>query len=303
MKVRRNGFTLIELLVVIAIIAILAAILFPVFAQAREKARAISCLSNTKQMSLAILMYQQDYDEVFPSGFNDGIGWVGGQWPQYVQPYIKDGNFNIFKCPDDALSGLIHPESGQYASFTVYGISYAANGATGTWCCAPTWSSGYAAWGPMQFQFPTAGGWGMTQMTGPMTDAQVTQPAATILLAEKHNSDVNAAYTAGAYGGDSGGTIYGNYSDYLPICIISGAWMNGNPGMGPSLIPHDPGGTFPTYPATFTFGSGPNGSVSASHNNMGNFAFTDGHSKAMIPTATNPDPNNQPQNNMWNATR
>src|SRR5580704_9580530 len=62
-RVAGNGFTLIELLVVIAIIAILAAILFPVFAQAREKARAISCLSNTKQMGLAAIMYTQDYDE------------------------------------------------------------------------------------------------------------------------------------------------------------------------------------------------------------------------------------------------
>ncbi|HLK60100.1 MAG TPA: prepilin-type N-terminal cleavage/methylation domain-containing protein, partial [Chthonomonadaceae bacterium] len=65
----RRGFTLIELLVVIAIIAILAAILFPVFAQAREKARAISCMSNTKQMGIAALMYAQDFDETLvPAG-------------------------------------------------------------------------------------------------------------------------------------------------------------------------------------------------------------------------------------------
>lgn len=62
----RSGFTLIELLVVIAIIAILAAILFPVFAQAREKARSASCLSNTKQLGLGLVMYVQDYDETFP---------------------------------------------------------------------------------------------------------------------------------------------------------------------------------------------------------------------------------------------
>jgi len=66
MKRSRNGFTLIELLVVIAIIAILAAILFPVFARAREKARQTSCLSNLKQLSLAILMYAEDYDETLP---------------------------------------------------------------------------------------------------------------------------------------------------------------------------------------------------------------------------------------------
>ncbi|MEN6304741.1 MAG: prepilin-type N-terminal cleavage/methylation domain-containing protein, partial [Armatimonadia bacterium] len=65
---KRRGFTLIELLVVIAIIAILAAILFPVFAKAREKARQSSCLSNMKQMGLACLQYAQDYDEVLPAG-------------------------------------------------------------------------------------------------------------------------------------------------------------------------------------------------------------------------------------------
>src|SRR5207248_4593079 len=69
----RTGFTLIELLVVIAIIAILAAILFPVFAQARERARAVSCLSNTKQLGLAEMMYAQDYDEVYWS-----CPWPGG---------------------------------------------------------------------------------------------------------------------------------------------------------------------------------------------------------------------------------
>src|SRR5258708_12714556 len=66
LRVSRRGFTLIELLVVIAIIAILAAILFPVFAQARESARKISCLSNCKQMGLAAMMYVQDYDEMYP---------------------------------------------------------------------------------------------------------------------------------------------------------------------------------------------------------------------------------------------
>jgi prepilin-type N-terminal cleavage/methylation domain-containing protein len=71
---RRNGFTLIELLVVIAIIAILAAILFPVFAQAREKARQTQCLSNMRQMGLAVQMYLQDFDERFPLDSHTGSG-------------------------------------------------------------------------------------------------------------------------------------------------------------------------------------------------------------------------------------
>src|SRR5690348_9953402 len=104
----RNGFTLIELLVVIAIIAILAAILFPVFAQAREKARQISCLSNFKQTNLGIQMYIQDYDETMVPSDTGGcfplvIGWGFGTpdmvYPMLIQPYIK--NWSIFRCPSD----------------------------------------------------------------------------------------------------------------------------------------------------------------------------------------------------------
>ena len=94
---RRSGFTLIELLVVIAIIAILAAILFPVFAQAREKARAASCLSNLKQIGTGWMMYVQDYDETIPSGWEDpAVGGHGG-FHNAVQPYMK--NYKIVACP------------------------------------------------------------------------------------------------------------------------------------------------------------------------------------------------------------
>src|SRR5579883_1662217 len=93
---RRRGFTLIELLVVIAIIAILAAILFPVFAQARSKARQTACISNMKQISLAVLMYAQDYDEGGPPkrDFLNASDWFSGKellWKDKVQPYIKNG--------------------------------------------------------------------------------------------------------------------------------------------------------------------------------------------------------------------
>src|ERR1700710_1313325 len=96
-----RGFTLIELLVVIAIIAILAAILFPVFAQAREKARGISCLSNTKQIGLATQMYAQDYDETLEISLYAQSFTVSPvvlvAWYDELFPYVKSAA--VFQCP------------------------------------------------------------------------------------------------------------------------------------------------------------------------------------------------------------
>ncbi|GAB4452991.1 MAG: hypothetical protein OHK0029_04890 [Armatimonadaceae bacterium] len=101
---KSTAFTLIELLVVIAIIAILAAILFPVFAQARERGRAAACLSNVKQIGLGLMMYVQDYDERFPQPFaqiptinGGGIGDRFIPLESQIEPYIK--NFQVWKCP------------------------------------------------------------------------------------------------------------------------------------------------------------------------------------------------------------
>ncbi len=116
-----TAFTLIELLVVIAIIAILAAILFPVFAQAREKARQTSCISNLKQIGLALTMYVQDYDEAYPNrAFEPRTvpNWDDNSWRTVIQPYVK--NRKLLTCPSNPgkSTPTYDPE---------FGISYACN--------------------------------------------------------------------------------------------------------------------------------------------------------------------------------
>jgi prepilin-type N-terminal cleavage/methylation domain-containing protein/prepilin-type processing-associated H-X9-DG protein len=113
-----RGFTLIELLVVIAIIAILAAILFPVFAQAREKARQASCMSNMKQIGLAVHMYAQDYDELLPNnGQSSGKGDVTGTLEPYTKQRFGQG---IWVCPSHAA---FSPASGWTSSYG-YNVGY-----------------------------------------------------------------------------------------------------------------------------------------------------------------------------------
>lgn len=172
---RRAGFTLIELLVVIAIIAILAAILFPVFAQARESARQTACLSNGKQIGLGLSMYQQDYDETLPApdwngkaGFQpppftvfasaDGAGVSGPTWADVFQPYVK--NVQIMKCPSDGTGNPI--KNGK----TVPGVplSYALN---------------------FYFYSTTAG----ARFSGPyVTLAEIQRPASKIFITEVSSS-------------------------------------------------------------------------------------------------------------------
>ncbi len=152
-----NGFTLIELLVVIAIIAILAAILFPVFAQARESARKISCLSNIKQIGLANNMYLQDYDETFIMSWQPS-----GPWVYSLDPYIKSSldltnwanTKGIWHCPSDGAG---------------VSVSYASN--------ALLCGGGAEAWGLL---FP------------PKSLASVDKPASVLFAAEcnkRYNSD------------------------------------------------------------------------------------------------------------------
>lgn len=112
---RRTGFTLIELLVVIAIIAILAAILFPVFARARAKAMQNNCLSNVKQIALGFIMYAADNDDMIPHHTV-----TGGQFPSRIYPYVK--NVQIFLCPSDSVA------SGSVGTWLVPGTTTPNNG-------------------------------------------------------------------------------------------------------------------------------------------------------------------------------
>ncbi len=120
-----KGFTLIELLVVIAIIAILAAILFPVFGSIRENARRTSCASNLKQLGLALTQYTQDFDEMLPMGSSAGRGNLGGGdgWAGRVFPFVKSQA--VFACPDDTASPV--PNSVGGMAYTLSPVSYAYN--------------------------------------------------------------------------------------------------------------------------------------------------------------------------------
>lgn len=142
MNTNRQGFTLIELLVVIAIIAILAAILFPVFARAREKARAATCMSNLKQLGLALEMYSSDYDDLYPWAVDPADQFLPQIWASYpawqamipTMPRLKDvlmpytKNRQIWQCRSDkgftVLEGTGLPLDGTPTAFDALGTSY-----------------------------------------------------------------------------------------------------------------------------------------------------------------------------------
>jgi len=208
-----KAFTLIELLVVIAIIAILAAILFPVFAQAREKARSASCLSNTKQISLAILMYGQDYDEKFvPVWTVPNDAWLAINttnpdqghlfWPYLVQPYVK--SLMLTRCPSEAdPAGIYAPPYNWWRNIMIWphmGMNYQY--------LSKTQVTGASAWYKRSQSF-----------------AAVVEPAATVLTV-----DTGWGFTSG--GGTFGVMIDPPDGCSSPNTLGWGGWGN-NGALGP----------------------------------------------------------------------
>ncbi|RYX86860.1 DUF1559 domain-containing protein [bacterium] len=165
---KKSAFTLIELLVVIAIIAILAAILFPVFARARENARRTSCMSNLKQMGLGVMQYTQDYDERYPSQSIGGNGVAHlDRWMDSIYPYVKSEQ--LFTCPSSSVNNLYKNTNNGRSAMTDANAAY--------WLGTYVWNVAY--WGvatPNRGSFDSA------------SIAEIQAPATTINVLERINT-------------------------------------------------------------------------------------------------------------------
>lgn len=273
---RRSGFTLIELLVVIAIIAILAAILFPVFAKAREKAREIASLSNEKQIGLATMQYTEDYDECYPFGntlWSASWGSDRDNWAGAIAPYLK--STGVMASPDDTGAGQLT------AGIQWEGLaeSYAANGLETYW----TPNGKNLCVGVM------CGNWINNGLGEPVNLSRVVSPSTTIAYAEVYNSQLRAA--AKAWPGQ--GFDDGNHANWWAQMIT------GWPYYINLTVPNQCGSTDNTAPeqcGAYPFGI--DGAVSVHPDGMSNFVFADGHAKVMNPVAT--CPNNTVSTNWWN---
>lgn len=223
----KHGFTLIELLVVIAIIAILAAILFPVFAQAREKARQTSCISNEKQIGLAMMQYVQDNDEYYPycQSEEDGVGVL---WMTFLQPYVKNGDY----FGTDA--------NGDSCTIGTPGCVAMTYGSSGVWMCpsypAPYQGTPYAV---NMLVCPLGSFFGTPAMQPITSDGAISSPADTVLVAEMgvNDGDGTMSYfdpTEGFWtnqvfnsAGDPTSGLNPNPAHY-----DLGGYNGGNPGLG-----------------------------------------------------------------------
>ena len=200
----RVGFTLIELLVVIAIIAILAAILFPVFSQARDKARQAACTSNLKQVGLALLQYAQDYDGFFPAAYAYPFCWDNCPrliWADYCQPYIK--NTQIFACPSTPRNFVLGDDVRRCAPTIAMWGDPPLGTTTRPWPFGYMWNEGYDdgnEWSNGGANCPDPNGlacyWGITwrgaydpnlgfcTMDQGASDAMIEEPATTIAIGD-----------------------------------------------------------------------------------------------------------------------
>ncbi len=256
----RHGFTLIELLVVIAIIAILAAILFPVFAQAREAARKTSCLSNFNQVVKSVLMYTQDYDETLPPLMHSTAAFFVNYdpntdkvWPQLVAPYVK--NWQVFRCPSDPFaneSSLIESWCTDATGDTSYCLGIKTN-----------LGYNYMYLSPMDANAKNIG--------RPL--AAISRPAGTVML-------VDSVWDTSPTGEGSGG---GNWFVEAPSFVNSGTvyWFGGwaidaQPGSTDYWRKY--GGTWPWHTRQRIVQSGPE---FPHHSGVSNVAWVDGHTKAV----------------------
>jgi prepilin-type N-terminal cleavage/methylation domain-containing protein/prepilin-type processing-associated H-X9-DG protein len=248
-KEKMSGFTLIELLVVIAIIAILAAILFPVFAKAREKARQASCQSNEKQLGVAIMQYTQDFDENFPAGQsgNTNQGWAG-----QIYGYVK--STGVYHCPDDPTTQTTsaQTENGVAGTYIMYPVSYAINEGLAT---------------------TEAGGVGSKINW-------LAAPASTVLLSECVGALTDVTYAnEQAFGG-----IYGSPAT---IGYGQGYWFHPNPGGGvvnPNNDTGDLGNIAVNNGSPYTNSN----QLTGRHTNGSNFLLCDGHVKFIQPGYVSP---------------
>jgi len=258
----QKAFTLIELLVVIAIISIIAAILFPVFARVREKARQTSCASNIRQVSLGIIQYIQDNDEVVPpveytlddaNYPDDAFTWV-----RLVQPYVK--TYSVFRCPDAEVDNANawkngRPYSQQYSPSYGYNYSY------------------LNPLDPCSSLLNDGNGFGI--LAGPPINiARIQEPSNTVLITDTK-----------LYGDSTATWMSSDFVDSPTMMRPTSACFPGTPGWGLGSIGDSGYAEYPVDPGTAPAPITSTGNFSIRHNGGGNVAFCDGHVKWMLPSA------------------